>query len=86
MSFSVSMSQLAATPVQGRSFALAPVRCQGPLPASEPVTPLPPLPPDVLPPPLDTPPQVLPEIREPDQPGQHLPITDNPSPSTPTRH
>lgn len=37
-----------------------------------------PLPPEVTPPPLDIPPQMPPEIREPDQPGENLPIGDNP--------
>jgi hypothetical protein len=50
------------------------------------VPPGPSLPPDAVPPPLDIPPQVPPEIREPDRPGEHLPITAHPRFQPATRH
>jgi hypothetical protein len=43
-------------------------------------------PPDVVPVPLDIPPQIPPEIREPQLPGEHMPIGDDPRPATRTRH
>ena len=36
--------------------------------------------------PLDIPPQIPPEIREPHQPGEHLPLSTDPGLSPPTRH
>lgn len=84
------MNHLAALPVQRPSFAfafaLASIRSQAPLPGSGPLPHLPPLPPEVVPSPLDRPLPIAPEIREPDQPGVHVPITDNPPLPTPTRH
>jgi len=53
-----------------------------PDPSASPMPPLPP-PPDVLPPPpLEIPPQRRPAIREPDLPGEHIPISDGPRPAT----
>ncbi len=51
---------------------------QAPLPAPER---MPPLPPDVLPPPPGIPSQRPPNIREPDLPGEHRPIGDGPRPA-----
>ena len=80
------MNRPAVLPVPRRSIALASSRSQVPLPGGEPVPPGPSLPPDVVPPPLDIPPQVPPEIREPDRPGEHLPITAHPRFQPATRH
>ena len=80
------MNHFVRLPVPGRSQALAWIRFQASLPGPESVPPLPSRPPEVVPPPLDTPPQIPPEIREPDQPGEHVPIGDNPRLPTPTRH
>lgn len=63
-----------------------PMRAHASLPRPESMPPPPSRPPEVVPPPLDTPPQVAPEIREPDQPGNHLPIGDNPRHPTPMRY
>lgn len=63
--------------------ALVGMRFQAPLPVSEP---LPPVPPEVVPPLPDMPTERPPEIREPDLPGVHAPIIDNPDFPTPTRH
>ena len=69
--------------VQRLDPALVWMRSQAPLPVSEP---LPPVPPEVVPPLPDMPNEIPPEIREPDLPGVHVPITDNPDFPTPTRH
>lgn len=77
------MNHLAALPVPYPALAVASIRTQAGVPGPGSV---PPLPPDVVPPPLDIPPDVPPEIREPDQPGEHIPISDDPNfPPTPTR-
>ena len=82
------MNSYAALPVTRFSLALVSIRTQTSLPEPEPLTPPrpPPLPPDGVPPPLDMPPQTPPEIREPYQPGEHLPIGDKPPLPTPARH
>ena len=69
--------------VQRPDPALMWMRCQAPLPVSEP---LPPAPPEVVPPLPDMPIEIPPEIREPDLPGVHSPISDNPDFPIPTRH
>ena len=72
------------TPFNQRpSPALVGMRSQAPLPVSEP---LPPVAPEVVPPLPDTPTETPPEIREPDLPGVHAPITDNPDYPTPIPH
>lgn len=48
-------------------------RSQSPLPGPDR---MPPLPPDVVPPPIDLPPEIPPEIHEPEWPGEHAPISD----------
>ena len=82
------MNRLASLPVRHPPLALAPIRSLAHLPGQEPVPPLPPppLPPIGVPPPLDMPPQIPPEIREPDRPGEHLPISANPRLQPATRH
>ena len=69
--------------VQRLDAALVWMWSQTPLPVSEP---LPPVPPEVVPPPPDMPIEIPPEIREPDLPGVHAPISDNPDFPTPTRY
>lgn len=72
------------TPLDQRPIpAMVGMRSHAPLPVSEP---LPPVPPEVVPPLPDTPTEMPPEIREPDLPGVHAPIIDNPDVPTPTRH
>ncbi len=68
------MNHLVAPPFQAASRATAGAGS----PAPESVPPMPPLPPDFVPVPLDIPPQIPPEIREPDLPGEHIPIGDEP--------
>ena len=77
------MIHLAALPVQRTLLTLASIRSQTPLPGPDPMLPLPS---EVEPPPPEIPPQIPPEIREPDQPGENMPINNNPSLLTPTRH
>lgn len=67
--------------VQRLDPVLAWMQSQAPLPVSEP---MPPLPPEVVPPLPDTPTEVPPEIRDPDLPGVHVPISNNPYFSIPT--
>ncbi len=80
------MNHLVALPVQGHALVRASVRYLASLPGPEPVPPMPPMPPEDVPEPLDIPPQVPPEIREPALPGEHLPMGDDPSNLPRRRH
>jgi hypothetical protein len=77
------VNRLAVRPLPRPSLALASIRAQALLPTPEPASPMPP---EVDPPPLDIPPEVPPEIREPDLPGEHIPISDNPRLQPPMGH
>lgn len=55
-----------------RTETVVSIRAQSPMPGPDHI---PPLPPDVVPPPLDTPAEIPPEIREPELPGEHAPIS-----------
>ena len=65
------------------NLALAWIRSQTPLPASEP---LPSAPPEVVPPPPETPIENPPEIRDPDLPGVNAPIISKPDFSSSIHH
>jgi hypothetical protein len=88
------MNRLADLPIPHQPPALASIPVQSPVPGPWP-EPEPSLPPGQAPSPdgvplplepLDIPPQIPPEIREPHQPGEHLPLNTDPVLSPPTRH
>lgn len=75
--------------ILSRPMAMASLPGQSPVPGPwpEPLPAEPSTPPDGVPrpvEPLDTPPQIPPEIREPHQPGEHMPISALPTPSPTT--
>ena len=84
------MNRLADLPVTAQPPVLASIQVQSPVPEPEPSLPPGQAPsPDGVPlplEPLDIPPQIPPEIREPHQPGEHLPLSTDPGLSPPTRH
>lgn len=88
------MNRPADLPVSRHPLAVAPMPVQSPVPGPWP-EPEPSLPPGQAPSPdgvplplepIDIPPQIPPEIREPHHPGEHSPISTAPGLSTSTRH
>jgi len=80
------MHSFSELPVSHTFLAMASLQSQDAGPGPEPLTPRPPMPPEIAPVPVEIPIEIPPEIQEPDRPGETDPISDTPPVPTSLRH